>query len=94
MDLTKQVERGNHAARLLNDPLLQEAFASVETAIHEQWAASPIRDHEGAHELRLMLKLLTDLKAVFEGAVTDGKVAADELNRRNKVLSPRQWSGR
>lgn len=90
------IDRGQRAARLLADPTLQEAFGSVEQAIHEQWAQSPIRDHEGQHELRLMLKLLGDVRAVLESAVSDGKVAAqriDELNSR-RVLSPAQWSGR
>lgn len=95
MNLPEQVKRGNDAARLLNDPMFLEAFANVSQAIHEQWANCPLRDREGAHELRLMLKLLNDLKAVLEMALTDGKVAAQELERLNrKVISPREWSGR
>lgn len=95
MNLPEQIERGNHAKRLLQDPLLSEAFENVSQAIHEQWAACPLRDREGAHELRLMLKLLGDVKTVLEGALADGKVAAAELDRINrKVLSPAQWSGR
>jgi microcompartment protein CcmL/EutN len=76
--------------------MLQEAFGSVEQAIHEKWADCPLRDREGAHELKLMLKLLGDVRAVLEAAVSDGKIAAqrlDELNSR-RVLSPAQWSGR
>jgi hypothetical protein len=76
--------------------MLQEAFGSVEQAIHEKWADCPMRDREGAHELKLMLKLLGDVRAVLEAAVSDGKIAAqrlDELNSR-RVLSPAQWSGR
>jgi microcompartment protein CcmL/EutN len=76
--------------------MLQEAFGSVEQAIHEKWADCPLRDREGAHELKLMLKLLGDVRAVLEAAVSDGKIAAqrlDELNSR-RVLTPAQWSGR
>jgi hypothetical protein len=93
--LTKDVERGNQAARLLNDPVLCDAFEEVKRAIHEQWASCPLRDREGAHELRLMLKLTNDVWAVLEAALSDGKVAVQELERLNrKVLTPKEWSGR
>ncbi len=95
MTLQKDVERGARANALLEDPLLKEAFQSVEQAIHEKWAECPLRDKEGAHGLRLMLKLLGDVRAVLESTVADGKVAAAELERLNRrVLSPAQWSGR
>jgi len=96
MSLQEDVDRGQRAARILSDSVFQSAWDSVSQAIHEQWANSPIRDHEGQHELRLMLKLLGDVRAVLEATVDDGKVAAkklDELNSR-RVLSPAQWSGR
>ncbi len=96
MTTQEEIDRGQRAARILSEPVFQEAFGSVEQAIHEQWAQSPIRDHEGQHELRLMLKLLGDVRAVLESTVSDGKLAAqrlDELNSR-RVLSPAQWSGR
>lgn len=95
MSLSKQVERGNHAKRLLDDPLLQEAFQIVEQAIHEQWANSPLRDVEGQMALRVMLNHLRDLKSVLEVALADGKAAVEELNRMNsKVLSPKEFFNR
>jgi hypothetical protein len=94
-NLQADVERGNHAARLLNDPLLQEAFQTVRQAIHDQWEASPLRDVDGQIALRSMLNHLRDVQAVLEVALADGKAAVEELNRRNrKVLSPKEWSNR
>ncbi len=95
--LEKDVERGNRAAALLRDPALLDAFEGVASAIHERWAATPVRDREGAHELHLMLKLLNDLKSVLETAVTEGNAALREIEfqkTKPKVLSPAQWSGR
>lgn len=95
MNLPELVSRGAEAKALLDNPVFVRAFENVRTAIHEQWEASPIRDDKGQHELRLMLKLLNDLKGVIELAVTDGKLAGQELERLNKnVLTPRQWMGR
>jgi hypothetical protein len=94
-NLEREVERGNHAARLLSDPLLQEAFQLVEQAIHEKWADSPIRDVEGQVSLRHMLNHLRDVKSVLEVALANGKAAVEELNRLNrKVLTPKEFFNR
>jgi hypothetical protein len=95
MNLPEQVSRGAEAQSLLQHPFVQDAFKAVETAIHEQWANCPVRDVEGQHELRLMLKLVQDVKSVFELAVHDGRMASEELKRLNtKILSPKQWMNR
>ena len=94
-ELSKAVERGNHAQRLINDPLLQEAFALVRQAIHEQWEQSPLRDVEGQVALRSMLNHLRDVQAILEVAIADGKQAVEELNRLNrKVLTPKEFFNR
>lgn len=95
MSLQSDVERGARAKQLLEDPLISEAFESVRNAIHERWEVTPLRDTQGAHELHLMLKLLGDVRTVFETAVDDGKMAAEELKRLNRnVISPKEFFGR
>ena len=95
MNLTDDVSRGAEAKALLETPAFVRAMENVRTAIHERWESAPVRDVEGQHELKLMLKLLNDVQSVLEAAVFDGNAAAQELDRLNaKVLSPRQWMGR
>lgn len=84
MTLEEEVERGQRAARILEDPLYLESWDVVAKAIHEQWEAAPLRDREGAHELKLMLKLLGDVRAHLDRVIADGKVAVLELERRRK----------
>lgn len=91
MTLEAEVERGQRAQHLLDDPLLTEAFDLVRQAIHERWEAAPIRDQEGAHELKLQLKLLNDVRANLEQALSDGKLAAAELKTQRQPLSPAEW---
>ena len=83
-NLEQQRERGEKAARLLADPIFIDAFAQVHEGIHAQWENTPIRDQEGAHELKLMLQLLRRFQAVFEQTVADGKLAAAELEHLNR----------
>jgi hypothetical protein len=95
MTLEDDMTRGAKAQALLQNPLFVEAFESVSQAIHDQWANCPVRDRDGAHELRLMLKLLNDVRSVFELAVSDGKEARRRLDELNKpVLTPKQWMNR
>lgn len=79
--LRKQVEEGARAKALLTDDAFVKAYGAVRQAIVDQWEQCPIRDREGAHELKLMLKLHTDLGKHLQKAVDDGKFAAEELKR-------------
>lgn len=83
MSIQDDIDRGIKAAKLIEDPILKEAFQSVRDAITDSWENAPVRDREGHHELKLMLKLLTDVESYFTRAVVDGKFAAEELKRQN-----------
>lgn len=61
-------------ARLLENPELAEAFANVREGILRKIEECPIRDTEGAERLRLMLKLLRDVRGNLDLAIQDGKV--------------------
>lgn len=86
--LRKQMEEGVRAKAVLEDDAFKKAYAAVRQAILEQWENCPIRDREGAHELKLMLKLHTDLGKHLQKAIDDGKFASDEL-KRDKTFSQR-----
>ena len=84
----EQMNRAAKAQALLNDPELTEAFESVRKSIIDRWEATPIRDKDGAHELKLMLKLLGDVRANIQSVVNTGKVIEhhETLMQRAKRL--------
>ncbi len=84
----EHVNRAAKAQALLNDPELSEAFESVRKSIIDRWEAAPIRDRDGAHELKLMLKLLGDVRANIQSVVNTGKVIEhhETLMQRAKRL--------
>lgn len=90
--MQEDLDRGAKAEKLLADPMLVEAFDCVARAIHERWETCPLRDHDGAHELKLQLKLLNDVRANLEQAVADGKLAAAALKIQRRELSPADYS--
>lgn len=84
--LDKALRDGRMATELLEMLAFQNAVESVKAAIHERWATSPLKDHEGQHELRLMLKLLEDLLGNLQVAVDNGKMAANELEIQRSMV--------
>jgi len=91
--VTKEAEitAGTRAQKLLDDEILSKAFADVRAAIIERWESAPIRDVEGQHELKLMLRILSDVRSNLELAVHNGKLAAEELRMQKRALSPAEW---
>lgn len=64
---------------MLETEAFKRATDSLKQAIFDKWAHSPIADHEGQHELRLMLKLLDDLMGNLKVAVANGNFAEKDL---------------
>lgn len=77
--LRKDMEAGARAKTVLESEAYSGAYKAVREAIIEQWENCPIRDREGAHELKLMLKIHGDIHKHMEKAVIDGKFAAEQL---------------
>jgi hypothetical protein len=81
MKLEKDADRGRQADLLLDNPIYKEAFLAVREAIITQWEMTPIRDKEGQHELKLMLKLLKDLEANIRTVAATGKLARLDIQK-------------
>lgn len=82
LDLEDESTRGDHAARLLSDPLLNEAFDKLQARFSEAWINSPSRDVEGREVLWLSTKLLAQIKTHLITLVESGQMAEVELSRR------------
>lgn len=87
MSLDNDLERAQQAKQLLDNPVYQEAIENVRNAIVSAWSNAPIRDVEGQHELKLMLKLLTDLENNITRVVNDGKIAQIEIERQKTPIA-------
>lgn len=81
-----EVTRGAQAQSLLDSEIYREAVSSVHDAIIAKWESCPIRDVEGQHELKLMLKLLADLEQNIKEVVNTGKLKRLQIERDRGVL--------
>ena len=86
MSLKEEVAKGHRASDLLENPIYIEAMESLKLAVHTKWAECPIRDVEGQHELKLMLKLIGDLEGNIKRFVQDGKLAQFTINEDEQGL--------
>ena len=68
----KKVLLANSAARLLNDEAFIAACDGVRAGIIDKIEQCSISDHKTLHELKIMLKLLKDIKYNLTYFVSDG----------------------
>jgi hypothetical protein len=85
MNLTKDLDRALLAKQLTENPIYIEAIGLIRYGIITKWENCPIRDTEGQHELKLMLKLLTDLERNINRVIDTGKLAEIEIERQKKM---------
>jgi hypothetical protein len=85
VDDTVEVARGQRARAILDDPLVDEAFATIERECLGEWRRAPARDVEGRERLWLMLKMAERLKAHFVSLIDSGKLAAERIAQLEKA---------
>jgi len=79
MSTDTELRRGEQARQLLANELYVETFALVRQGIIDKWIGAPIRDIEGQHELKLMLKLLDDVTGHIKQTLDTGKMAQIQI---------------
>ena len=80
-DLRTDVNRGVEAAQLLNHPLLMEALNAIEADVVAQWESCPARDAEGKEACWQLIKTAKKFRAILNGYIQTGKLAADQIKR-------------
>ncbi len=79
----QKMTRAQKAERLLENPLLQEAFDNVEERIDELWK-KPDGTPEDREQAYLLHRLWLQLKKEFEVVIRDGKDAARLLTHEEQ----------
>lgn len=85
MSLQTELRRGELARQLQQNELYVEAFDTVKQAIIDKWIQCPVRDHEGQHELKLMLKLLGEVTGYVDQVMQTGKMAEIQLQNERRM---------
>lgn len=89
MNTSDELRRGEQARQLLQNELYVDAVTQVKQAIIDKWQQAPLRDREGHHELKLMLKLLGDLTGYIQTTMETGKMAQIQLEQEQRMTKLR-----
>lgn len=78
--------RADAAQRILNDPLVVEALATIEKEVVEAFFACPTRDLEGMRILQTDLRLARQFRGILQSAIEKGKLTAHDLREKESFL--------
>lgn len=78
-DIARELRLGAEAQALYDSPAYQRAMERMRIQIHEAWAAAPLADRDGQHELLLTLKVLDGLEKQIKDESDSGKIAKRQL---------------
>jgi len=90
--LELEIDRGEHAERLLRDPLLNSTLDRIEQEYIEKWKSSPARDEVGRETLWLMVKTVHKFRQELEIVLDAGKSAKATLAQRAGQTLKRAFS--
>lgn len=76
----QEVLRGKLASDVLDNPVYQDAYSTIEGALIKRWREST--DPAEREECHKLLGLLGKVKAVTEGVMRAGKLEESELIRK------------
>ncbi len=84
-NLYKELEQGAKAKSMQESEIYQQVVTGIRQGIFDKWRESPIRDKEGQHELKLMLKILDDFERNVAEIADTGKLAEIQIEREKTL---------
>lgn len=83
-DLIRDEVRGHNAAMLLDNELLKEVLAAIDSEVMEQWINCPARDKDGKEALWQLIKTSRKFKDILTGYIETGKLATENMKAFEK----------
>ena len=75
MTTDEEIRRGQEAELLMQNPLIVEAFASVESRLIDALRQADLRDRDMEHEIVRSLQIVGKVKGHFRDVIATGKMA-------------------
>jgi hypothetical protein len=85
MSPEEEIQRGEHAQRILDDELVKMALGEIEQAVIDQWRALGVENKTQAEELKRLLWASQQFRAIFESLIAGATVARSELLLRENM---------
>ncbi len=82
----EKLARGESAKRILADPLVIEALATIESEVVETMLSCPQRDDEGMRRLQSIAIQARKFKGILQGCIEAGKLVSSDLKERESLM--------
>ena len=83
---SEMAQRGEEAKRLLDNPLLKEAFATLEQEYTQAWKQTKASDEVAREKLWMALNQLSKVQTQLHSVIQTGKVAKNALEKAQQAL--------
>ena len=80
-----KIRRAARAKAILEDPLVIEALAQLESECLARWRHSPEEDRDGRERLYQSLRLIDKLRQDFTSLVLSGRMSEAQISRQNPL---------
>ncbi|MCM3900892.1 MAG: hypothetical protein ND866_04235 [Pyrinomonadaceae bacterium] len=87
--LQSDIERGDRANRITNDPVMVEAKAHIEAELWRLFKSTIPTDLEALSQIKAMQYMHEKYAAFLNSCINDGKMAKLEIERSKKPLRER-----
>ena len=91
--LERAAARAVRAEALLDDEILNEAFAALESSYIAAWRATTVDDAAGREKLFLAINIVGKVRDHLAGVVANGKLARAELKELAETAERRKRFG-
>lgn len=92
MTRDEEIRRGDRAASLMGDDLMQEVFGAIELEQITAWRNSPARDAEGREKIYQFVKMLDSIRSHLQNMVDAGKMAQSVIETEQKLREAQRRS--
>ncbi|MCT9125403.1 hypothetical protein [Cupriavidus gilardii] len=82
-----EIDRGDRAKRILEDPLVVEALAAIKQGAVDAWVATDGRDVEAREYLHRFLKAVGRFEAVFASYIQTGELQRKYIEQEEERKS-------
>ena len=83
--MNKEIIRAEDAKRIMSEPLLQESFSAVESAIFNELRRVDVGAQDKQRDLIVTLQLLGKLKGYLEQVILTGQMVSMQEERESWV---------
>lgn len=74
-DLDHEIRRGHEAERIMNEPLVKEAFATIEKTLLESLRKADLNKPDILRTIAMNIQVLQGFKKILQTTIDTGKMA-------------------